>query len=219
MRMIQIRQALPPPSHSVAYSQLMCPCGSLLSLCLCLCLSVSVSLSGAGGDSLADGSKHSPGKGLFKAAGHAVEAVNFMLDHEIQPFSDDSQVVQVAKEKWGSALTGVEGQRSAKQLKKALGYVPKEAGSNKEPSGANASVNRTTCKTKVRALIALSLSLSLSLTPRAHTQIVEEEKKVRAIRWVVEDQDDCFDRTSVHHPEHYARLLHGTAAHSQVRSE
>eukprot|EP01044_Picomonas_judraskeda_P001444 COSAG03_NODE_87_length_13511_cov_37.669326_11_plen_143_part_00 len=98
MRMIQIRQALPPPSHSVAYSQLMCPCGSLLSLCLCLCLSVSVSLSGAGGDSLADGSKHSPGKGLFKAAVHAVEAVNFMLDHEIQPFSDDSQVVQVAKE-------------------------------------------------------------------------------------------------------------------------
>lgn len=131
----------------------------------------------------------------FKAAVHTVTATKYMLDHQIRPFDDDSQVVQVAKEKWGSALGGREGNKSAKELKKALGYAPKEKGSNREPSGMNASINQTTCKTKR----------------------LEEDKKLHAIRWVVDDKDECFDRTSLHHPEHYKRMLHGTSAQSQTR--
>jgi hypothetical protein len=147
------------------------------------------------GDDVTDSEAHSPGNSSFKAAVHAVEAANYMLDHQIQKFADDSQVVQVAKEKWKGTLAGREGNKSAKELKKALGYAPKDTGSNQQPSGANASVNRSTCKTKR----------------------IEDEKKVRAVRWVVGDSDECFDRTSNHHPEHYKRLLHGTSAHAQRR--
>jgi hypothetical protein len=154
-----------------------------------------ISLPVRGNDAAADSEARSPAKASFKAAVHVVEATNYMLDHQIKTFSDDSQVVQVAKEKWGAALAGQEGNRSAKELKKALGYAPKETGSNLQPSGANASINRSTCKTKR----------------------LEDEKKVHAVRWVVEDSDERFDRTSNHHPEHYKRLLHGTSAHAQRR--
>lgn len=152
-------------------------------------------LRGDDADPSAGNSEHAKVRRSFKAAVHTVEGAESMLEHEIRTFDGDSQVVHVAKAKWGAALTGAEGTKAAKELKKALGYEPKDKGSNRETSGANATINRSTCKTK-------------------H---VAEAKKVKAIRWVSEDHDECFDRTSVHHPEHLKRVLHGTSAEAQRR--
>lgn len=74
----------------------------------------------------------------FKAAAHAMNQVNqagWMLNHEVRPFEGDSQVVQVAKEKWGNALAGAEGGNSARGLQKSLGYANKVSGTNKGESG------------------------------------------------------------------------------------
>ena len=117
-------------------------------------------------------------------AGDDARGVGWMLNHEIRPFEGDSEVVKVAKQRWGAQLLGSGGAKASQAEESALGYSPK----------ASRDDGDSQCHTKSKP-----------------------DGQIQAVRWVQEERDDRFDRSSVHHPDHYKRLLYGTTYDSQMR--